>query len=464
LLKIFRIETVTISKSEYELLKQTILDQQATIVDLLEQVKFLNEKILLLKNGRKSNTSSTPPSHDIGRSNKKNSREPSTRKTGGQPGREGVGLLMKEEADKIVEYRPNYCKQCGEGLITDEASIVLCKQEIELPPMIPIYVEHQSFSCTCGKCGTVTTSELPERLKANIQYGPQISAWVAFLSVRNYMSYGRISETMKSCFNIAVCEGTIDNMLKNLTEKAETIYRTIQQRVAVSPVVGGDETGIKINGSKGWLFTFQTPLLTFLAVSLSRGYETISNLFKNGFPISVYVTDCLPAQLKVPAKAHQICLAHLLRELNNFIDAFKCQWSVEIKQLFKQAIELKSQMNPQDYSESNKEVMIIQKQLDELLKTDITNKQKKVLTFIKRLNKNHDSILTFLYHPKVPPDNNGSERAIRNAKVKMKVSNQFKSFAGANRFAVLRSIIDTTIKNSQNVLEALCLLPNLAGE
>ena len=37
----------------------------------------------------------------------------------------------------------------------------------------------------------------------------------------------------------------------------------------------------------------------------------------------------------------------------------------------------------------------------------------------------------------------------------MKVSNQFKAFEGAYRFAVLRSVIDTAIKNSQNVLGAL---------
>ena len=115
-------------------------------------------------------------------------------------------------------------------------------------------------------------------------------------------------------------------------------------------------------------------------------------------------------------------------------------------------------MNPEDYLSSNEKVILIQQRLNELLLADLPDKRKKVRTFIKRLNKNHDSILTFLYHPKVPPDNNGSERAIRNAKVKMKVSNQFKAFAGAHRFAVLRSIIDTTIKNSQNVLAALSLL------
>ncbi|MEJ7685479.1 MAG: transposase [Segetibacter sp.] len=75
--------------------------------------------------------------------------------------------------------------------------------------------------------------------------------------------------------------------------------------------------------------------------------------------------------------------------------------------------------------------------------------------FSKRLIKNKDSILTFLYHPKVPPDNNASEQAIRNVKVKTKVSGQFRSEDGARRFAILRSVIDTTIKNTQNVFEAL---------
>ncbi len=73
-------------------------------------------------------------------------------------------------------------------------------------------------------------------------------------------------------------------------------------------------------------------------------------------------------------------------------------------------------------------------------------------------------ILYFLYHPKVPPDNNGAERAIRNIKVKQKISGQFKSAKGADGFAVLRSVIDTTIKSGQNVLNALSLIAKLGTE
>ena len=66
----------------------------------------------------------------------------------------------------------------------------------------------------------------------------------------------------------------------------------------------------------------------------------------------------------------------------------------------------------------------------------------------------------FLYHQNVPPDNNASERAVRNIKVKQKISGQFKSQKGAERFAIIRSIIDTLTKNNLNVLGALNAFAN----
>jgi transposase len=61
----------------------------------------------------------------------------------------------------------------------------------------------------------------------------------------------------------------------------------------------------------------------------------------------------------------------------------------------------------------------------------------------------------------VPPDNNGSERAVRNIKVKQKISGQFKIEKTAQNFAQIRSVIDTTIKNGLNVLDALNLIAKL---
>jgi len=438
------------------------LQQQVKL--LQEQIELLQERIEFLKNGRNSKTSSTPPSRDIGRSNQKNLRPPSTRKPGGQPGHEGSTLEMKEHPDKVIEHRPDYCQCCGEKLDSQTATLVSRKQEIVIPPILPQYVEHQNFACTCKKCGHETISQLPFHLQARVQYGTEVSAYVGYLSVRQYLSYNRIVEMMRDIFNIPMSEGTVDNMLKGLAQKALPVYEQIKQRVMQSPVIGGDETGIKINGRKGWLFTFQTNLLTYLTVSFSRGFNTIESLFKNGFPVSVYITDCWSAQLKTFAKAHQICMVHLLRELNNFTDALNCQWSMEMKQLIQHAIRLKAQLTSDDYLYGNEKVKILENRLDILLQTEPETKHKKVNAFIKRLNKNRNAIFTFLHHPKVPPDNNASERAIRTAKIKMKVSNQFKSLTGAENFAILRSVIDTTIKNSQNTLGALSSLAKLAAE
>jgi transposase len=57
--------------------------------------------------------------------------------------------------------------------------------------------------------------------------------------------------------------------------------------------------------------------------------------------------------------------------------------------------------------------------------------------------------------PDVPPDNNGSERAIRNAKVKQKVSGGYRSYRGAERQALLLSVIETAKKQGLSVLETI---------
>ena len=194
-----------------------------------QQIHSLQEQIELLKNGRNSKTSSTPPSQDIGRSNQKNSRVPSTRKTGGQPGHDGSTLEMRENPDKIIEYRPEYCQGCGEK--AGIAILISRKQEVVIPPIVPQYIEHQSYSCTCGKCGHQTIAAMPSYLQANIQYGTDVCALVGYFSVRQYVSYNRIKETMRDIFNISMSEGTVNNMLKSLAQKALPAYEQIKQRI-----------------------------------------------------------------------------------------------------------------------------------------------------------------------------------------------------------------------------------------
>ena len=69
----------------------------------------------------------------------------------------------------------------------------------------------------------------------------------------------------------------------------------------------------------------------------------------------------------------------------------------------------------------------------------------------------HECVLCFLLESNLPPDNNGSERAIRNIYVKQKISGHFKSLENAYVFAIPKPVIDTTIKSGNSVLQALNL-------
>ena len=114
-------------------------------------------------------------------------------------------------------------------------------------------------------------------------------------------------------------------------------------------------------------------------------------------------------------------------------------------------------MGATDYSSTKfeKREKIIDRFEQLLVNFNVNEKYKKLNSFVKRITKLKKSVFVFLYHKDVPPDNNASERAVRNIKVKQKISGQFKSPEGTKRFAIIRSIIDTLTKNDLNVLGAL---------
>jgi hypothetical protein len=104
----------------------------------------------------------------------------------------------------------------------------------------------------------------------------------------------------------------------------------------------------------------------------------------------------------------------------------------------------------------------LEQRLDELLQRKLDPKQEKLITFQNRLTHYRQHLFRFLYRYDVSPDNNASERAVRTFKVKQKVSGLFRSMNGATAFAIIRSVIDTAIKNSQNVWGALNSVATIA--
>lgn len=418
----------------------------------------LQDQMALLKNGKSSKTSGTPASQDLARSNSKSLRKKSDRPTGGQFGHKGKTLEMSSTPDEVVGHYPLFCNGCGSTLHSENAQLEHRRQLIEIPPIVPKHIEHRSYSTTCTGCGTCTVADMPEELISPVQYGPTVSALVGYLNIYQYLPYQRISNLMGGIFQLPISQGTVKNMLSKLAAKATPAYQEIARKVSTSKVIGADETGTRVDNQKAWAFVWQTPSLTYIVTSFSRGFQTIMDTFPDGFPNATLLSDCLAAQLKTPSKKKQLCIAHLLRELENFDTGLNCSWSREVKGLFYKTLEIRRQMKPEDFTTENIRTLGFETRMDLLLAYDLSEKHKKIRAFAKRLIKYRDSLFTYLYNQDVPPDNNGSERAIRNYKVKNKISGSFRSEEGATVFAKLRSVVDTINKNGLDVLDAFKLL------
>jgi transposase len=420
----------------------------------MKRVEYLEEEIRQLKQHKNSNNSSLPPSKDENRPERNQSlRGKSGRNSGGQPGHKGTTLQMNQGPDEIIKHVPCCCEHCGKDLSGIREIFHSRRQVVEIPPIKPKYIEHQSYTKQCF-CGHVNELSFPEGVDNNIQYGTNIESLVAYLSVGQYLPYGRIQSMFKDILNIPISQGSISNMLERFSCKATSMYQQIKKELEFSDIVGGDETGVKMNGEKWWFWTWQNDQATYITASDNRGFRTIEEQFPNGFKNAHLVSDCYSAHLKTNAFSHQLCTSHLIRDLNYLIELTKSAKAIRMKMLLIDALNLKRKIPLSEYYEPCRERTFIRKGIDRLLKTNITGEHKKVKAFFKRIIKNRNYILEFLYHQNVPPDNNGSERAIRNAKVKQKVSTQFKSRSGILNYAIIRSVFDTCVKRGINIFES----------
>jgi transposase len=313
------------NKSKDELI-DIICDLHTMVDSLTKTVKTLQDEVAQLKNPKNSNNSSLPPSHDLFQNKNQSLREKSNRKSGGQKGHKGKTLQMSSNPDSVVVHKPQpQCPQCGKNHNNDQLKLKSRRQVVDIPVIKANITEHQVFEAQCC-CGHILSGDFPNEVSAPVQYGNNIVALTAYLHSRQYIPYSRLSELLKSMTNIKMSEGTIFNILNKAANAVLPLYRAIKDEVEKSTVVGGDESGVKVENKKYWAWTWQTIKATYIVISKSRGFVTVSDNFPNGFPNATYVSDSLSAQLKTFAAGHQLCLAHLIRELNYFNEIYDCKW------------------------------------------------------------------------------------------------------------------------------------------
>lgn len=449
-----------ISRAELLKINAELLQKLADLMAIVERqnqiISTLQARVKELEQSKNSSNSSIPPSKDENRILKNQSlRKKSGLKVGGQLGHQGYTLNMSLNPTEIVPLKPVVCSKCGHDLSNNPFEITEKRQVFDIPSIKQIVTEFQKFRTVC-KCGTCNEGAFPAKVVSPTQYGKRVQNLAVYLSVRQYMSFNRIKEYFSSVYGINLSEGTIQNILKSMAQKAMPAYELIKQNAMQAKLLGGDETSVRIDGKKNWFWTVQNSYLTYLWCTNNRAFESLKTVFPNGLPNAIVCHDAYAAWFQLDTRKHQLCLAHLLRDLQYFEDYEPCKWTEQIKALFYEALKWKKKHSHENHT--------FEQQLFKIQENPPDKPSKKLGAFIKRLKKHKKSLFVFLDHKHIPSDNNGSERAIRNIKVKSKVSGQFKSIGNANIFAVLRSVIDTLIKNNQPIFENMDVITNFRAE
>jgi len=163
-----------------------------------------------------------------------------------------------------------------------------------------------------------------------------------------------------------------------------------------------------------------------------------------------------------------LCGAHLLRELTFVIDANHYAWARNIKSLLQKTCHAVAQSDDKCLTEAAYKVL--QKHYRNLLTRGekemptilpkATGKRGKLAksdahNLLERLRKYEVAVLLFAKNPNVAFTNNRSERDLRMAKVKQKVSGCFRSEQYAHAYCRISSYLQTMANKGINPMHAI---------
>jgi len=294
---------------------------------------------------------------------------------------------------------------------------------------------------------------------------------VAYLYQGQFLSKKRTAEAAAGLFGVALSDGSVANFQQMVHDKLEGFEAKAKKLALKSDVLGADETGVRVCGATAWLHVIRDEKVTVMQVHAKRGSEAmrqIGVLDKYG---GILVRDALASYDAIGQReADQLCGAHLARELtavDEFLTAHReyaephgWSWAEQaltalwdIKHARDQT---KDGICPADVLTKNRELIVsaglIAARGGCSPPGALGGKHR---ALARRITKRIDQYLLFATNPKVPFDNNGSERDLRMAKVRIKVSGCLRTMQGAEQFARMRSYLSTTAKNGIDNLDAL---------
>ena len=459
-------------------------DAIALIEGLVQELAALRAENAALKQeiaelrrrlGTDSSNSSKPPSSD-GPAKKPriagSLRGVSGKKSGGQPGHRGDTLRPVANPDKIERREATRCGCCRAAPTAAMVTRVEKRQVFEMPQPRLEVTEHQVPIYICVCCRSETRAAFPAEVSAHVQYGPRIRAVAIYLNVQHLIPEDRVGDIMHDLFGAPLlCPASIAAWGEGKAHEWAPVEAEIAARLATAAVRHLDETGLRIGGKTRWLHTASTAAMTYYRVSEQRG--AMFDALRGG----VIVHDHFKPYFTLSEVQHALCNAHHLRELKALIDIEKEPWAKKMSRLLVRAsrqVERAVAQGKVALTENCARRIVAV--YDAIVRRGLAFHEaqpplarcvgargrapKRVgHNLLERLRDHKAAVLRFVFDFAVPFTNNQAEQDIRMMKVKMKISGGFRTWSGAETFAILRSVLSTARKQGWNILRTLTAPP-----
>ena len=395
----------------------------------------------------------TPPRNRTITQREINKQKKEERKRNNPTGRKGrrkgcKNTAVSRRATRTVEHRPDRCGQCGGQnleVIRTDSSI---KIDIPFIPKAEV-ANHREDTCRCLDCGQKTAPE--SGLIRGTSLGPNLLKMAVGLWNAN-ASYQGVADLFSGLFGVDRCaKSTIQHALGSVANLMEPVAEAIsKEMMSRKDPVGIDESPVTVPDGTGQIWLATDGDATLVKVAASREMAVLLEHFPM-FRRSPAADGYPP--YRILFKILQRCWAHISRESERHVRIAKMRCGV-------------SSTDCRDAQALHDRLMLVYHEAKEM--GSATPGQCEVLvqrtieiarTYPEKLGNKIAAaapfLFTFLLHPGMEPTNNRTERELRRAILRRKISGQIGSVEGMRRFGIMFTCLLTWRKRKLNIYREL---------
>jgi transposase len=346
------------------------------------------------------------------------------------------------------------CQGCGADVSTVAQNAVQVYDRIEIPEIKPDVTRVTLRGGVCPCCARRFKAVAPEGLEPGSPFGPNLRAFVIYLRSVQGVPMARLTDVLKDLFGLDISEGALINVLDAARPAFAAQTNRIKQRLLSGTALASDETGMRVGKANWWLWVFHHGDSAAFVADAHRSKAVVEK-FLGAWRPDVWLSDRLGSQTGWARRDHQVCLAHLIRDVQYVVDEGDALFAPALKGLFKRACAIGRRRADLADSTLKSYLADLERRLNRLLSLKPAHAAgRKLQKTIKAIRGN---LFVFMTNREIEATNNGSERALRPGAVYRKITNGFRSEWGAAFYADLRSVIETARRRSIRALDAIRL-------